>query len=247
MAITNADVCTSRKYLDLRTTTTELLSQAITLPTSKPGTPTFSHTVVDGDMPSNVGSLYQYDTMFVVTLDSRTVTANSSTVYGEVYVDGVLQGSQESDVVGSGEYVSAYFSVDAPVGSLVEVYLWQSTADEVVIDEIHYAAAPYHIFLSEKRIYRVDNIIDQTLPDYSRVGGGTPGYLRHGDVMSTYNGSGDIDNEGGNLPLIPDSLYGFQRIYGSSLPYNGISNRTSSRWPSTYNVIGEIYYTVVKE
>ena len=247
MAITNADYSTSRKYLNLIATTHETLSQGIVLPTSKPVTPHFSHTVSQSDLPLQAKTLFSYDTMFIVVLDSIVHSLASTTVYGEVYVDGVIQDGTVSDLVNAGEYVSAYFSVNAPIGSLVEVFMWQSTADSVVIEETHWAATPYNIKVSNKKEFLVDRMEEQYLPDYTgRVGSGSGTYLKHGEVLSYYNSAGSIDNNGGDLPLVTNDTYGFTSIYGNSLPYIGISNRTSSRWPSSRNTIAEVYYAIVK-
>lgn len=246
MAIRNANLGSSCKQLDLSATTFELTSQGIVLPTSKPGTPTFSHTVIASEFPTHTQCLYDCDYMFVVTLDTIVGAASSVSIYFEAYVDGVLQDSQKTNTLAAGEYAAFYASVDVNIGSVVEVYCWQSVADILTVEEIHYASVPYNIYVSNTSEYIINNIDEEVVPAYSRVGSGTSMYLRHNDLLSGYNQVQYVDDVGGDVVIANDSTYGVASIYGTALPYIGAVNHSSARWPATRNVIGNINYSLLR-
>ena len=247
----NCDIVGSKHTIDLGVSTYETTGLNLTLPTEKPGTPQWSYTVQESDMHPYMDRFYQGVTYIACAFStgSEAVASLQTTAYIEVYRtrDTVTTLQEDDDgTVNVGEFTECWFEVEVEPGDIIDVYLWASNANELIIDERFYAFGLAKMWPVREKQIIVDRADNDEIPQMlGRIGSGTPGNLQHRH-MQEYNKGASIDSTGGNFILERDSDgHGIEQMR-YTLPNVTIDGRTQDRWPDTNNNIRWLEYKRIR-
>lgn len=233
------------------------------LPDAEPATPTWSHTVVAGDL-AVVEGVYDYVNSFIGVFSGKNTGAANRVVYATVKLNGsVIVTASSAQIIPNYNWTFNMIDIDLrdiAIGDVVDVYLHASVAGEVYFDYHACYGSPSRFQLVpptergvKRRIRDVTFHCEGAQPYPVLTGGDNPSYnLEYGSTLFTVyrvDGYYDMDIKEGVVDTFIPALY---ESYSFGIFMSGYGDRNYTAafgiytwhpfYTRTVNKVTDVYY-----